>query len=322
MVDGPPRRMTDHRTNLVNSHNDIVLHMIRRLLRQTFILLNVDHVQLGSRWNYKNVISPYYRMYYIDSGEGSITNGKDTWVLEPGYMYLIPSFTLCDLSCRSALSQYFIHFFEDPGEGLSLFHYNRSVVKIKASELDIASFRRFLEINPNRKINRSDNPKVYEKNVYYQEYEELNNQQTYQLFLETQGILLQLISKFADAHDAGYREIQEIPSRIVGLLGFIQLNLHQPITVKAMAEMANLHPDYLSRLFLRLTGERPLSYIHHKRIERAQYLIVATDMSLTQIAEATGFSSLPHFSKVFVEVTSLTPGKYREQNSLADHYPS
>lgn len=292
--------------------------MMRRLLRHSFILLNVDFVSLDNKWNYKNVISPYYRMYYIDAGEGTISDGKKTWLLEPGFVYLIPSFTLCDLHCPSYLSQYFIHFFEDPRDGISLFHYNRTIFKIRASDLDIANFKRFFEINPFRKINRSDNPKVYEKNVYYQEYEELNNKQSNKLFLETQGILLQLVSQFLDAEQSQYGNINDIPSKIVDLLGFIQLNLNQPLTVKMLADKVNLHPDYLSRIFLRLTGERPLSYIHTKRIERAQYLIVTTDKSLTQIAEDTGFSSLPHFSKIFRAVTSLTPGRYREQNDIVD----
>lgn len=292
--------------------------MMRRLLRHSFILLNVDFVSLDNKWNYKNVISPYYRMYYIDAGEGTISDGKKSWLLEPGFLYLIPSFTLCDLHCPSYLSQYFIHFFEDPQDGISLFHYNRTIFKIRASDLDIANFKRFFEINPFRKINRSDNPKVYEKNVYYQEYEELNNKQSNKLFLETQGILLQLVSQFLDAEQSQYGNINDIPSKIVDLLGFIQLNLNQPLTVKMLADKVNLHPDYLSRIFLRLTGERPLSYIHTKRIERAQYLIVTTDKSLTQIAEDTGFSSLPHFSKIFRAVTSLTPGRYREQNDIVD----
>ncbi|PZR24196.1 MAG: AraC family transcriptional regulator [Citrobacter freundii] len=292
--------------------------MVRRLLHHSFILLNVDYVSLGDRWNYKNVISPYYRMYYIDAGEGSISNGKKSWVLEPGYIYLIPSFTICDLHCSSYLSQYFIHFFEEARDGISLFHYNRNIFKIEATDLDIANFKRIYEINPYRKINRSDNPKVYEKNVYYQEYEELNNKQSNKSFLETQGIMLQLVSKFLDEEQSQFGNVHDVPSKIIDLLGFIQLNLDKPLTVKMLADKVNLHSDYLSRIFLKLTGERPLAYIHTKRIERAQYLIVTTDLSLTQIAEDTGFSSLPHFSKVFRVVTSLTPGKYREQNNMVD----
>jgi Transcriptional regulator containing an amidase domain and an AraC-type DNA-binding HTH domain len=254
-------------------------------------------------------------MYYIDEGEGCITNEKGSWVLEPGYMYLIPSFTLCNLHCPKYMSQYFIHFFEDSVDGISLFHNSRTVLKIKATDLDIANHKRLLEINPGRTINRSDNPKVYEKSIYYKEYEELNNKQSYELFLETQGILLQLVSKFIGPTQLQQSDTTGIPSKVVNLLGFIQLNLSRPLTVKQLAEMVNQHPDYLSRLFLKLTGERPLSYIHTKRIERAQYLMVTTRMSLAQIAEAVGFDNLPHFSKVFKKKTSLTPGQYRDQSN-------
>jgi AraC-like DNA-binding protein len=252
-------------------------------------------------------------MYYIDEGEGRIYNEKESWVLEPGYLYLVPSFTLCNLQCTGYMGQYFIHFFEDALEGISLFHNSRTVFKIKATTTDIAAYKRLLAINPNRKINRSDNPKVYEKSIYYKEYEELNNQQSYELFMETQGILLQLVSKFIGPQQLQQGDTTGIPAKVIDLLGFIQLNLHQPLTVKQLATIVNQHPDYLSRVFLKLTGERPLSYIHTKRIERAQYLMVTTRMSLSEIAGATGFDNLPHFSKVFKKKTSLTPGQYREQ---------
>lgn len=288
--------------------------MSRRILKHTLSLLNIDYVSLDKRWNYKNVLSPYYRLYYIDQGSGDITNGKDRWQLEPGYLYLIPGFTLCNLHCASFMSQYFIHFFEDAANSISLFHNHRTVFKTAATAMDIAGVQRLLEINPNRKINRSDNPMVYEKSVYYKEYEALNNQQSPALFIETQGILLQLVARFV-ALQPGTQDITSgIPAKIVDLLGYINLNLNQAITVKKLADMTNYHPDYLSRLFMKLTGERPLSYIHTKRIERAQYLLVTTQLSLAEIAEATGFDNLPHFSRVFKSKTSLPPARYREQH--------
>jgi transcriptional regulator GlxA family with amidase domain len=80
--------------------------------------------------------------------------------------------------------------------------------------------------------------------------------------------------------------------------------------------MANLHPDYFSRLFYRFTGERPLAYIHMKRIERAQYLIATTNLPYIEITEDTGFENVPHFSKIFKKVTSLTPGEYKKRNDM------
>ena len=133
----------------------------RRLLKHSFSLLHIDHVQLTAKWNYKNVISPYYRLYYIDEGEGTVSNSQVNLKLEPGHLYLIPSYTLCNLYCPSHLSQYFIQFFEESPDGLSLFQHHRTLMKVQASDIDAANFKRMMQINPGRGINRSDNPKVY-----------------------------------------------------------------------------------------------------------------------------------------------------------------
>src|SRR5690242_7096255 len=100
--------------------------MIKRILTHRFSLMNVDQVKLDSRWNYKNVVSPYHRIYYIAGGEGEISHFEKKLKLEQGYLYIIPSFTLCNLSCERFLHQYFVQFFEESSDGISLFASNRS----------------------------------------------------------------------------------------------------------------------------------------------------------------------------------------------------
>lgn len=290
--------------------------MSRRHLKNFFSLLHVNHVKLDRSWNFNNVISPYYRLYFIDEGNGSISSSHGKISLESGYMYIIPSFTICNLHCPNYLSQYFIHFFEESPDGISLFYNKRAPKKMPANEIDIALFKRMLEINPGRGILRSQNPKVYEKNAYYHEYEELNNKQTISAHLETQGIILQLLSRFLDTADALDESEHMIPSKILDAISYIQVNLHQNLTVAQLAKRANQHQDYFSRIFYQYTGIRPLAYIHDKRIERAQYLLATTAMSFEEVATAVGFDNLPHFSRVFKKVTSLTPGSYRQQRHL------
>ena len=287
--------------------------MIKRILRHTFSLLNTDHVKLGAKWNYKNVISPYHRIYYIDEGDGEISDIENTLRLEAGHLYIIPSFTLCNLKCQNYLSQYFVQFFEESSDGVSLFFNNRSVFKVKAKEIDIINFQRLLAINPRRGINRSDNPKVYEKNIYYREYQELNNQQNMADFLETHGLLLQLVSRFATPDVFKQKEVKFIPVKILESISFVSVNLHIPLSVTFLAERANLNPEYFSRLFQEYTGTRPLTYIHEKRIERAQYLIVTSQATYSDIAEQTGFESLSHFSRTFKSITGVSPRAYKQQ---------
>lgn len=290
--------------------------MIKRALKHTFTLLNVDHVKLDSRWNYKNVISPYFRLYYIDGGEGEIWDVSAKIKLEPGFLYIIPSFTLCNLVCPHHLSQYFVQFFEESSDGISLFENNRSILKVKATEIDILNFARLLEINPGRGINRSDNPRVYEKNIFYKEYQELNNRQSMSTFAETHGILLQLVSRFLTQEILTHKDGGHVPVKILNAISYIQLNLNRDLSVASLAKRANLHTDYFSRLFHQHTGERPVRYIHEKRIERAQYLIVTTQMTFADIATQTGFENVFYFSKIFKKITGMSPGNYKKQMDM------
>jgi AraC-like DNA-binding protein len=290
--------------------------MRKNLLGYKFSLLHIDYVKLNKKWNYDNVISPYYRIYYIDEGEGFITNKQGKIKLEQGYFYIIPSFTLCHLFCKEYLSQYFLHFFEESAEGISLFDNNRKVIKVPACEVDITNFKRLLQINPGRGINRSDNPKDYEKQAYYKSYQELNKTVSDAAYFETQGIILQFISRFINSRSFKTNAPDPIPSKILEVMRYIQVHLGENLTINYLADKANLHRDYFSRLFLKYVDQRPLTYVHEKRIERAQYLIATTDLSFHEIAEKIGFENLSHFSKVFKKITSLTPGAYKKQNRL------
>ncbi|WP_281635456.1 AraC family transcriptional regulator [Flavobacterium marginilacus] len=289
--------------------------MSKNTFKYSFSLLHIDYVKLNHHWNYYNVISPYYRLYYIDEGTGFISDSYGQFRLEPGYLYLIPSFTICNLNCDDYLSQYFIQFFEESADGISLFNNNRSVMKLPASDIDICLVKKMLQSNPGRGINRSDNPKVYEREAYYKEYSALNDAMKTHLKFENQGIILQLLSRFLNTNNFKTQQPQVTPSKILDTMSYVQLNLDKNLTVAELSKRVNQNQDYFSKQFLIHTGQRPLNYIHEKKIERAQYLIATTNKTFLEIALDTGFSNLPHFSKIFKLIVSLTPGEYRNQIS-------
>ncbi|MFB9079341.1 helix-turn-helix domain-containing protein [Flavobacterium procerum] len=289
--------------------------MSKNILKYSFSLLHIDYVKLNHNWNFNNVISPYNRLYYIDEGIGSVSDSTGHFTLEPGYLYLIPSFTLCNLNCKDYLSQFFIQFFEESPDGTSLFNNNRNIIKLPASDFDVALIKKMLQNNPGRGINRSDNPQIYEKELYYKEYQSLNDTMPIYLKFENQGILFQLISRFLNSKDFKATNSQITSSKILDTIRYIQLHLSENLTVSKLSKRVNQNQDYFSKQFLLHTGQRPLNYINEKKIERAQYLIATTDKTFLEIAIDTGFSNLPHFSKMFKHIVSLTPGQYRHQNS-------
>ncbi|SDF52400.1 helix-turn-helix domain-containing protein [Chitinophaga filiformis] len=290
--------------------------MIKRKFQHTFTLLNVDRVNLDTRWNYLNVISPYNRIYYIDQGEGELSGSGEVTKLEPGFLYIIPSFTLCNMKCDNHLGQYFVQFFEDSSDGISLFAHHRTILRVEATALDLQLFNRLLEINPGRGINRSDNPKVYEKDVFYKEYQELNNLQSVAASMETQGILWLLTARFLSPNVLSEQDAQMIPVKLAETLDYIELNMHAELSVNFLASRINQHPDYFSRQFKAYTGTRPVNYINKKRVERAQYLMATTRMNYSEISIQTGFSNLSYFSKAFKKLTGMSPRDYKKQMYL------
>ncbi|WP_341843702.1 helix-turn-helix domain-containing protein [Chitinophaga caseinilytica] len=174
--------------------------------------------------------------------------------------------------------------------------------------------KRILDLNPNRTLGSTYDPRDYEKTDILKGFQDLNNLLRPSEFIEVSGLLLQLISRFMGAETFFMEERRAIPSKILDAIYFMQTNLRTNITVEKLAARASQHPDYFSRLFLKNTGERPLAFLQAKRIERVQLLLVTTDYPFYRIAEETGFESLSYLSRVFRKQTGQTLGAYRKQH--------
>ena len=71
--------------------------------------------------------------------------------------------------------------------------------------------------------------------------------------------------------------------------------------------------QHLSRRFTQEAGVPLAAYIRIEKTEEAKRLLRYTDKHISSIAIFLGFSSQAHFSKVFKEITGMTPGIYREK---------
>ena len=78
-----------------------------------------------------------------------------------------------------------------------------------------------------------------------------------------------------------------------------------------LAEDAHMDKYYLSHVFKREYGTSPINYMITKRLEESKYLLAETDLSMSQIAQLLGFSSLSYFSQVFRRTQDVTPMEYR-----------
>ena len=93
---------------------------------------------------------------------------------------------------------------------------------------------------------------------------------------------------------------------------YIDLHFKEALTLDQLAEEGHMNKFYLSHAFKRTYGVSPINYIIEKRIDESKYLLAETDLSLSQIAQLLGFSSLSYFSQVFRRTQGVSPKEYRQ----------
>jgi AraC-like DNA-binding protein len=276
-------------------------------------LLNIDHVHLDRQWDYRDVISPFSRLYYIKSGTARVHHHEQVFDLKTGYLYLIPSFTYSSYKCDNEMEQIYVHFLEEAGSGLSIFNICSFRYEMPANDLDKQLFGRLLYINPNRSLTRND-PKTYEYHPTLKSYEAKNNSMPAAHYMETNAILQFLLSKFVEAKRTVFNSTGYQAHKITETLHYISANLQNKITVEQLAAKCYFNPDYFSRLFKEQTGIRPIQYIQSKRIERAQVLLTTTNYTLQAIADMVGLGNISYFNRLFTKLTNKTPAIYRKEN--------
>lgn len=95
-------------------------------------------------------------------------------------------------------------------------------------------------------------------------------------------------------------------------LDYIEAHLERPITLAELAGVAGVGVRHLSRSFRASSGESPHAYVLRRRIERAKSLI-GSGLALADVALQCGFGDQSQFSRAFLRVAGLTPGRYRSQ---------
>ena len=101
------------------------------------------------------------------------------------------------------------------------------------------------------------------------------------------------------------------PNTVRRVREFIEAHLAENISVQALATVAGLSTHHFSRAFKRSEGVTPHDYLMQRRVRRAQDLLAATDLPLSQIALASGFADQSHCTRRFREQVGITPGSYR-----------
>ncbi|WOJ98168.1 arabinose operon transcriptional regulator AraC [Congregibacter brevis] len=104
----------------------------------------------------------------------------------------------------------------------------------------------------------------------------------------------------------------EYDVRVQDAKDFILERLDQGITIYDVADAVGLSKTRLSALFKANTGRTVFQWRDERRVAEASKLLKKTQLSITQIARATGYNDSLYFSKCFTKVAKVSPTQFRK----------
>lgn len=124
------------------------------------------------------------------------------------------------------------------------------------------------------------------------------------------SMLLLLLGTQRKAYaDASHRQ------KITPALDYISQNYSQSIKNDTLAALCGVSTVYFRKLFFRVTGSSPITYIHNLRIAKAKRMLESDYESLAEIAASLGYADIYTFSKAFKKHTGLSPTQYAKKRS-------
>jgi len=259
-------------------------------IRGTAKLLNVASAKYGGDWHSVPHTHNHLELFYIVGGKGQFLIQDQLYPVNPNNLVVInPNVTHTEVSLNAQPLEYIVLGIE----GIEL-----ATNESSNGQFNILDHFESVEISSClRNILRE----MEQKNTGYED--------VCQAYMEI--LIIRLMRNIALAVPT---ESQVVSGnrQCASVKRYIDLHFKEALTLEQLAEDAHMNKYYLSHAFKREYGISPINYMITKRIEESKYLLAETDLSMSQIAQLLGFSSLSYFSQVFRRTQATTPMEYRQ----------
>ena len=259
-----------------------------------------------------NVFFPKYHQHkeiqftHIEIGSGYLQAGDFTGRYNAGDVFLINSFVP--------------HIFKPDNEEQQQKSYN---VYFSFNSLGI-EFWQLSEVSPIRQILEQNNSvikilgsKQTQAALILKSFKEEISLHNITLFTKLLALLenkadLEFIS--GSAYLAGLQHHEK--ERMSTIIQYSLDHYHEQIAIKDVAAEIGLSITSFCRYFKLQTGKTYLHFLHELRIHHACKILIDSNTKIEQIAYATGFTQLSHFNKLFKQYKKVSPGVYRQKQSI------
>ncbi|WP_371348598.1 helix-turn-helix domain-containing protein [Ancylobacter sp. IITR112] len=127
----------------------------------------------------------------------------------------------------------------------------------------------------------------------------------------TLALFIDLLRLGRAAPEAAGKGAALSPRQLRRVTEFIEANCARNIRLQELAELTGLSQSYFSHAFKAATGVPPYQWHLKARLRKVQALLAGSDLALTEIASATGFTDQAHLTRSFRRLIGATPAAWR-----------
>ena len=267
------------------------------------LMLNVGFASHHGDWNWKNVRSPFARLYYVTEGTAQIKLPTCVITLRPHHLYLVPPYIVHSDICHGFFAHYYIHIYEEQ-RVLEDWDFP---IEVNGCEIDQHLMQRLCETNPWMRLPQSD-PASYDNRTTLKDNILRNRQLPFCDKMESRGILLIFLSRFLRQAKPRNRVSDK---RIAQAMDYARSNISSHISMEQLSSVACMSKDHFIRMFKKETGQTPNAWLISKKMERAELLLVTTIQPVKQIAFSLGYEDMAYFNRLFRQHVGMPPQQYR-----------
>jgi AraC family transcriptional regulator len=127
------------------------------------------------------------------------------------------------------------------------------------------------------------------------------------------ALAARLVQNYAVSKPALEFKANGLPqSQLERVIDYIKANLTQDLSILDLATLTGMSESHFSRSFKRSVGVAPYQYLMQQRVERAKQLLAKQSIAISTIALDCGFANQTHLTKVFRQMTGMTPKAYQK----------
>jgi AraC family transcriptional regulator len=113
--------------------------------------------------------------------------------------------------------------------------------------------------------------------------------------------------------DRGQQKLRLKPWQLRRAIEIMEAQMDGRARLSELARATSLSPAHFSRAFKASTGMPPYRWHLHSRITRVRQLLLDEQLSIVEIAAATGFADQAHLTRVFHRLTGMTPASWQRE---------